>query len=44
MEFIEAKIKGEPALPGVKGPCKTCPIGACSFKGKDDKDLPGYLK
>ena len=44
MEFIEGKIKGEPALPGVKGPCKTCPIGVCSFKGKDDKDLPGYLK
>ncbi|HEX7539747.1 MAG TPA: hypothetical protein VF358_05550 [Syntrophales bacterium] len=44
MEFIEGKIKGEPPLPGVKSPCKTCPIGACSFKGKDDKDLPGYLK
>jgi len=44
MEFIEGKIKGEPPLPGVKGPCKTCPIGMCSFKGKDDKDLPGYLK
>jgi len=44
MEFIDGKIKGEPALPGIKSPCKTCPIGACSFKGKDDKDLPGYLK
>lgn len=44
MEFIEGTIKGEPALPAVKSPCKTCPIGVCSFKGKDDKDLPGYLK
>jgi len=44
MEFIEAKIKGEPPLPGVKQPCKTCPFGMCSFKGKDDKDLPAYLK
>jgi hypothetical protein len=44
MEFIEAKIKGEPPLPGIKQPCKTCPFGMCSFKGTDDKDLPAYLK
>jgi len=43
LDFIEQKIKGEPPLPGVKGPCKTCPI-PCSFKGKDTKDLPDYLK
>jgi len=44
MEFIEAKIKGEPALPAVKGPCKACFMTHCSFHGKEDKDLPGYLK
>jgi len=36
-------IKGEPPLPGVKGPCKTC--GApCSFQGKAPEELPAYLK
>ncbi len=42
LDFIE-KIKGEPALPAVKGPCKTCGI-LCSFQGKDVDELPAYLK
>ena len=42
MDLIES-IKGEPPLPGVKPPCKTC--GApCSFKGKEEQDLPAYLR
>ncbi len=42
MDMIEA-IKGEPPLPAVKPPCKTC--GApCSFKGKEEEELPAYLK
>lgn len=43
MKFIEQKIKGEPPLPALKSPCKTCDI-PCSFKGKDLKQLPDYLK
>jgi hypothetical protein len=43
LKFIEQKIKGEPPLPAVKSPCKTCPI-PCSFQGKELKQLPGYLK
>jgi len=43
LAFIEQKIKGEPPLPAAKSPCKTCPM-ACSFKGKDVKQLPAYLK
>ena len=43
LAFIEQKIKGEPPLPAAKSPCKTCPM-ACSFKGKDLKQLPAYLK
>jgi hypothetical protein len=42
LDFIET-IKGEPPLPVVKGPCKTCPI-LCSFQGKEDDELPAYLK
>jgi len=43
LAFIEQKIKGEPPLPAAKSHCKTCPM-ACSFKGKDLKQLPAYLK
>jgi hypothetical protein len=43
LKFIEQKIKGEPLLPAAKTPCKTCGF-ACSFKGKEGKGLPDYLK
>ena len=43
VKFIEQKIKGEPALPALKSPCKTCEI-PCSFQGKEVKSLPAYLK
>lgn len=42
LDFVET-IKGEPPLPVAKGPCKTCPI-LCSFQGKEESDLPAYLK
>lgn len=42
LNFIE-KIKGEPPLQAIKGPCKTCGI-LCSFQGKDVDELPAYLK
>jgi hypothetical protein len=42
LDFVE-KIKGEPPLPAVKGPCKTCRV-LCSFQGKDEGELPAYLK
>jgi hypothetical protein len=42
MDFIET-IKGEPPLPSVKGPCKTCPV-LCSFQGKEEEELPAYLR
>ena len=42
LDFIE-KIKGEPPLPAAKGPCKTCDA-LCSFQGKDEGELPAYLK
>lgn len=42
LDFIEG-IKGEPPLPAVKGPCKGC--GApCSFAGKEEAELPAYLR
>ena len=42
LDFIE-KIKGEPPLPAIKGPCKTCGM-LCSFQGKDVEELPPYLQ
>jgi hypothetical protein len=35
-------IKGEPAIPGLKGTCKTCRY-QCTFAGKDLSDLPQWL-
>jgi len=35
-------IKGEPAIPGFKGTCKTCRY-QCTFAGKDLSDLPQWL-
>jgi len=35
-------IKGEPAVPGLKGTCKTCRY-RCTFAGKDASDLPRWL-
>ncbi|MDQ5985626.1 MAG: hypothetical protein CSYNP_01340 [Syntrophus sp. SKADARSKE-3] len=43
MKFIEKKIKGEPPLPLIKSPCKTCTT-SCSYQGKDIKSLPAYMK
>ncbi len=42
VDFIET-IKGEPLLPSAKGPCKTCPV-LCSFQGKEEEELPTYLR
>ncbi len=42
VDFIET-IKGEPPLPSAKGPCKTCPV-LCSFQGKEEEELPAYLR
>lgn len=43
VKFVEQKIKGEPPLPALKSPCKICSM-PCSFKGKDVKKLPAYMK
>ena len=42
MDFIET-IKGEPPLVALKGPCKTCGT-LCSFQGKEEDELPAYLR
>ena len=40
--IVEA-IKGEPALPGFKGTCRTCRY-RCTFAGMEEGDLPEWLK
>lgn len=42
LDLIE-EIKGEPPLPSVKGPCKTCEA-PCTFAGKETEALPAYLR
>jgi len=43
LRFIEKEIKGEPPLPALKSPCKTCGM-VCSFRGKEEAKLPKYLR
>ncbi len=40
---IIEKIKGEPIIPDFKGTCKTCRY-KCTFAGKDQSDLPEWLR
>jgi hypothetical protein len=42
LDLVE-RIKGEPPLPAVKGPCKTCPV-LCNFQGRAENELPEYLR
>jgi len=42
ISIIES-IKGEPALPGFKGTCETCPY-QCKFAGKKIEEIPAWLK
>jgi hypothetical protein len=44
LEFVERKVKGEPALPPGKSACKTCTALTCSFAGKETGKLPDYLE
>ncbi|MCX7982048.1 MAG: hypothetical protein N2572_03950 [Syntrophales bacterium] len=43
LDFIAEQIKGEPPLPAIKSPCRDCPI-VCSFRGKEERELPDYVK
>jgi hypothetical protein len=36
------RIKGEPPLKAVKGPCESCRV-KCSFAGRKENRLPAYL-
>ena len=42
MDALE-EVKGEPPLNDAKGPCGTCEI-SCGFQGKEEKELPYYLR
>lgn len=43
IRFIEEKIKGEPPLRALKSPCRSCHM-VCSFRGKEESELPPYLR
>ena len=36
-------LKGEPPLRALKGPCERC-ASPCSFAGKENRELPAYLR
>ena len=42
--FLEKKVKGEPAIEGIKGDCRTCRYKDCKYCGLDDSELPEWMK
>ena len=44
VEFLEANVKGEPAVPGNKGVCETCNYRNCRYCGMKAEELPAWLK
>jgi len=44
IEFLEANVKGEPAVPGNKGVCETCNYRNCRYCGMKAEELPAWLK
>lgn len=41
--FLEANVKGEPAVPGNKGVCETCNYRNCRYCGMKAEELPAWL-
>ena len=44
VDFLEANVKGEPAVPGNKGVCETCNYRSCRYCGMKAEELPAWLK
>jgi hypothetical protein len=44
VNYIENKIKGEPAVEGNKGRCDDCPYKRCRYNGRKNEELPNWLK
>ncbi|MBQ3291133.1 MAG: hypothetical protein IJH43_02000 [Mogibacterium sp.] len=44
VEFLEKEVKGEPAIKGIKGECKTCRYQDCRYSGLDESEQPEWMK
>lgn len=44
VSFLEKKVKGEPAITGMKGDCRACKYRDCRYCGLEDSDLPQWMK
>lgn len=44
VEYLEANVKGEPAIKGSKGKCETCRYKNCRYQGKKLEELPKWLR
>ena len=41
---VAEAVKGEPAVPALKGQCTECPYEHCAYHGKTEKELPAWLR
>ncbi|MBT3344245.1 MAG: hypothetical protein HN712_08580 [Gemmatimonadetes bacterium] len=41
---IAESVKGEPAVPSLKGQCTDCPYENCAYHGKSEDELPDWLR
>lgn len=44
VDFLEAEVKGEPAITGVKGDCESCRYKSCRYCGRREEELPDWMK
>jgi hypothetical protein len=41
---VAESVKGEPPVPALKGQCTSCPYEHCAYHGKDEDELPAWLR
>lgn len=44
VEYLEANVKGEPAVKGNKGICEVCRYRFCKYCGKKEEELPAWMR
>lgn len=44
VEFLEAEVKGEPAIAGNKGICESCRYRNCRYCGLKENELPRWMR
>ena len=43
VSFLEKEVKGEPAIRGIKGDCRTCKYKDCRYSGLEESEQPDWM-